>query len=120
MAERRRVYKVAERMRSVVAMQLNRMSDPRFHLVTVTSVIVSSDLRNAKIYWSVSGGPTRKQEVTEALESAEGAIRREVGGELGLRFVPQLKFFYDDTMDVYEQTERLMDRIKAPEDRKLD
>ena len=53
MANKRRVYKVAERIQGLIAMELQRVADPRFHLVTITSVVVSPDLRNAKIYVSI-------------------------------------------------------------------
>lgn len=91
------------------------MADPRFFLVTITSVVVSPDLRNAKIYWMVTGGRDRAPEVEEAFESAHGHFRRLVGKELGVRFVPELKFFYDDTLDTAEEVERLFKRIQKPE-----
>ena len=45
MSERRRTYRVAERIREIIAWELQRTADPRFHLVTVTSVMVTADLR---------------------------------------------------------------------------
>lgn len=115
MATKRRTYKVAERLRSVIAMQIQRLSDPRFSLVTVTSVNVTPDLRNAKVYWSVVGGKERAAEVEEALQGAAGVFRRELAQELGIRFVPEIRFYYDDTMDVIEQNEALFKRAKIGE-----
>lgn len=112
MASKRRAYRIAEKIRSIVAMELLRSPDPRLTLVTVTSVVVSSDLRHAKIYWMVSGGEERIAEVEAALQSAKGHFRTQTAHELGIKFAPDLKFFYDDTLDTVEEIDRLMDGIE--------
>ena len=117
MAVKRRVFQVGERIKEVVAEQLMRTADPRFSLVTITSVMVAPDLRNAKVYWVVStvSGVDRKEriaEVQEAFENAEGMFRRVISKELGIRFTPDLRFYYDDTFDTVEEVERLMQKIK--------
>ncbi|MBX7137884.1 MAG: 30S ribosome-binding factor RbfA [Oligoflexia bacterium] len=113
MATRRRGFQIGEKIRMAVASQLARTADPRFSLVTITSVVVSPDLRHAKIYWLVTGDEERRAEVKEAFESAAGMFRRAIGAELGLRFVPEIRFYYDDTLDTAEEVERLFARINA-------
>lgn len=121
MAGSRRVYQVGERIRELIANHLLHTADPRFTLVTITSVMVSPDLRSAKVYWVVSSlsGQDRAErisEVSEAFHSAEGLFRKMLGKPLGIRFVPELKFFYDDTLDTAENVERLIARIKPAEE----
>ena len=113
MAKQRRVHKIAEQIRNSIAMQLQRMADPRLSLVTITSAVVSPDLRNAKVYWMVGGDEERRAEVGEAFESAAGIFRRAIAAELGIRFVPELKFYYDDTFDTSDSIDRLFARIRA-------
>ena len=113
MSSRRRVFRIAERIQSAVATQILKASDPRFNLVTVTSVMVSPDLKSAKVYWVVSGDKDRIPEVQQALESAVGLFRRGIGKDLGVRYVPDLKFFYDDTLDTQDEMERLFARIRG-------
>ena len=117
MAGSRRVYQVGERIKELIAEHLVHTAEPRFNLVTITSVMVSPDLRNAKVYWVVSflSGVDRDEriaEVAEAFHSAEGLFRRMLGKQLGVRFVPEVRFYYDDTLDTVEHVERLMERIK--------
>jgi ribosome-binding factor A len=117
MAGNRRIYQIAERIKEVIAEHLLHTADPRFSLVTITSVMVSPDLRSAKVYWVVSflSGVDRDEriaEVNEALEAAEGHFRRILAKQLGVRFVPDVRFYYDDTLDTAEHVERLMERIK--------
>jgi ribosome-binding factor A len=114
MSGRRRTFKVGERIQEVVARELLRLSDPRLDLVTVTSVVTSKDLRHARIYWVVSGGPDRVAEVEEAFEAAAGVLRSRVAREISLRVVPQLSFTYDDTLDVQQEVESLIARINKP------
>ena len=95
MSGQRRVFQVGERIKELIAEHLNRVADPRFGLVTITSVMVSPDLRNAKVYWVVSFfGDTDRQErideVQEAFQSAAGFFRKLVSKQLGIRFTPEL------------------------------
>ncbi|MCB0340109.1 MAG: 30S ribosome-binding factor RbfA [Bdellovibrionales bacterium] len=98
-------------MREVLATRLLRLSDPRLELVTITSVYVSPDLRHAKVYWSALEGREKKAEILRAFKSASGLLRREIGKSLSLKSVPELDFYYDDTLDVLEETERLLDEV---------
>ena len=73
----RRIFQIGERIREVIAEQLQRVADPRFELVTITSVMVSPDLRNAKVYWVVSliSAADRELRVKEVQEDARQATR---------------------------------------------
>jgi ribosome-binding factor A len=113
MAERRRTFRVSERIRELIASEVLRMADPRFGLVTITSVVTSADLRHAKVYWMVSGGKERVPQVTDAFTHAEGLFRKLLARELGTRFVPELRFYYDDTIDTVHTVEELLSRISA-------
>jgi len=114
------VYQIGERIREVIAEQLQRVADPRFDLVTITSVMVSPDLRNAKVYWVVSlvsgvDRDARLKEVEEAFESAAGMFKKSLAKQLGIRFVPDIRFYYDDTLDTVENVERLMAKVRSTE-----
>jgi ribosome-binding factor A len=120
MSGRRRVFQMGERIKELIAEHLVHTADPRFSLVTITSVMVSPDLRNAKVYWVVSfvSGVDREErihEVEEAFETAQGLFRRMLAKQLGIRFVPEVRFYYDDTLDTVEHVERLMEKIKPSE-----
>lgn len=120
MSGQRRVFQVGERIKELIAEHLNRVADPRFSLVTITSVMVSPDLRNAKVYWVVSifGEADRAEriaEVQEAFDTAAGMFRKMVSKAIGIRFTPELRFYYDDTLDTVENVERLMAKIRPTE-----
>ena len=113
MAKQRRVYRVAERLREVLATHLLDLTDPRLQLVTISSVIISSDLMEAKVYWQTFNSTAERiKEVAAGFESAQGLLRKCVAQELRLRFVPHLNFIYDDTLDVSEKVQRLVERAR--------
>jgi ribosome-binding factor A len=111
-ATKRRTFRLAEQIREMIAWQLQKAADPRFNMVTVTSVVLSPDMRNAKVYWVVSGGNKNIPDVDEAFESAEGLFKRALAKDLKLRFIPSIKFYYDDTFDVTDNVGRLLSRVK--------
>jgi ribosome-binding factor A len=112
MVSDRRTYKVAEKLRGLISRELITISDSRFFLVTITSVVVNQDLSEAKVYWSVTGGKERFQEVTEAFNSCASSIRKNIARQLGLRTVPRLRFYYDDTLDTMAEVGRLLAKVK--------
>ena len=113
MANKTRTYRVAEQLRSVLAASLLHMNDPRFELVTLTHVKVSADLGHAKVYWTVSGTEFDIDQIQSAFDKAAGYFKRTLGQELELRTIPQLRFYYDDTLDTAEQVERLLASVQS-------
>ena len=82
-------------------------------MVTITHVVVSRDLKTAKVYWVVSGDKARIVEVRGAFDSAQGIIRGNLAKEIGMRIAPELRFFYDDTLDTQEAVNEIFQRMKT-------
>ncbi len=76
-----------------------KIKDPRLEMTTITNVKMSPDLRHARIYFIKSGGEKSKAEATEGFKNALGYVKRTLASRLGLRYMPELKFFYDDSFD---------------------
>src|SRR5664280_822125 len=77
---------------------LKRVKDPRFGFVTVTEVSLSDDLKIAHVYISVL--KREEQELAlEILNSAKGGIRSEVAKRVRSKYVPQLEFHIDKSID---------------------
>ena len=75
----RRVLKVAEAIREVVAMAiLTEIRDPRVQDVTVTFVEVSSDLRQAKVHVSVMGDEKKQDLCLHGLNSSSGFLQQKI------------------------------------------
>lgn len=109
--KRRRSYRVADKVHEVIASHLLHLSDPRLHLVTITSVSVSPDMRVAKVYWVVTGDLTRIREAEEAFLTAASTLRAVVARDLRSKVSPELRFFYDDTLDQQNRVEELLRNV---------
>ena len=88
------------------------LKDPRIGFVTITKVAVSDDLRLARVYYSVFGGEDQKEESHQGLESAKGYIKRELGRRVRLKYIPEISFLFDDSLEYSEHIEELLRGVK--------
>jgi len=110
--------RVNESVRAVVADALGDLKDPRIGMVTVTGVVVSPDLGEARIFISVLGSERKRQATLAGLESARGVLQGRISRELGLRRTPTLAFTYDESVERGVRMSKLIDELAAdlPED----
>jgi len=91
---------------------VSELKDPRIGLVTITKVSVSDDLRVARVYYSVFGGEEQREDSYQGLASATGYIKRELGRRVRLRYMPEINFMLDDSLEYGEHIEKLLQRVK--------
>jgi ribosome-binding factor A len=91
--------RVNESVRAVVAEGLGELKDPRIGIVTVTGVVVTADLAEARVYVSVLGSEKQRTATLAGLESARGVLQAKINRELSLRRTPTLAFAYDDSVE---------------------
>ena len=84
---------------------------PEAGLLTVTKVTVKDDLKLAKVYISFLENKKPVEDVLEILESKKNLIRRYVGLKLTLKYIPQLKFYYDDSIEHAQRIDDLIQKI---------
>lgn len=89
-----------------------RVKDPRVGFASITHVEVSGDYRHAKIYVSVLGSEEERANTMKALKSATGFLRHELAGRVVLRYMPELVFKLDTSI---EQGSRILDLIRESE-----
>lgn len=82
-------------------------------LLTVTHVEITKDLRYAKVYVSVIGSETEKQETLAALNSAAGFIAVNASKQVVIRYFPELTFMLDDSVEKHMRIESLLDKIST-------
>jgi ribosome-binding factor A len=96
---------------------LYQLKDPGLGLITITNVKVSPDLRIAKIYLSILEKDKRKITM-EKIQTISGLIRNKLANRISIKFVPELKFFLDDTLDYVEKIDNLIKKIHEEDDNK--
>ncbi len=87
------------------------ISDPRLEMTTITGVKMSPDLKLARIYFTIHGGSDRSKAAVKGFDSARGYIKRNLARRLGLRYMPELKFFWDESFDYGLHIEGLLKKI---------
>jgi len=96
----KRTEKVAMAIKEEVSqLILQELKDPRIGFVTITHVEVTPDLKRAFIFYSIMGDTKGVENTQRALNAAKGYVRRLLGDRLKLRFVPEIHFERDDSIE---------------------
>lgn len=107
----RRPARVGDAIRKEMAMLLLRhLKDPRLFDVNITSVDVSPDLRNAKIYYDCPDG--HADDAAAGFLSAKGFVRSSLARELSLQYMPDLVFVHDLASAKHAEMGRLFMEIE--------
>lgn len=113
----KRSDKVAEAIHEMVSELLVKgLKDPRIGFVTITGVKLTDDLHLATVYFSVIGSDEEKKATEQGLNSARGYIRKELGKNLRMRYIPDVVFRYDVSVEYGSRIESLLKEIGTKED----
>lgn len=94
-----RYNRISEEIKKELAEILRQeVKDPALGFISLTTVDVTADLQQAKIYYSVMGDEEAAQKTAQAIKRSSGFIRRELARRLSLRHTPELLFHYDDSI----------------------
>lgn len=111
-----RAQRVAETIhKEISSLLIKGLKDPRIGFVTITSVDVTSDLRQARVYYTLMASQDDRAETQAGLNSCSSYIRQQLGRQLRLRFVPEILFEYDASFDYGQKIEKLLSEVKAAE-----
>ena len=98
---------MSDRMKRVEALMLQsiptiitqKINDERIGFISFTSAEISRDLSVAKVYYSQIGTDEQKAETFKGLCSSAGAIKGYLSKILQLKRIPNIRFFYDDSLE---------------------
>ena len=107
--------RVNESVREVLSEAVPELKDPRIGFVTVTGVVTSPDLRQARVFVSVLGSERRREQTLIGLQAAHGVLQSRIGRELSLKRTPQLTFEYDPSVERGVRMSQLIDEL-APDE----
>jgi ribosome-binding factor A len=106
--------RVGDQIRSELALLIAReVHDPGVGFVTLTRVSVTADLQLARVYYTSMGDERAQRETARALRRAAPFLRRQLGQRIRLRRVPELEFFYDQSIEQNDRIERILQELKA-------
>ena len=84
-------------------------------LVTIMEARVSPDLKYADVFF-VTSNSQKENEVQNGLQLAANHFRKIIASKTALRYVPEIRFFIDDTMAEADKIEKLLHNPKVVHD----
>lgn len=105
-------------LKEIAELLVTKVKDPRVKATTLTGIHLSDDLKHARVYYSVMGDEEDILRTQAGLDSAKGFIKRKIGLRMDLRYVPDIVFEHDLSLEKGNKMERLFEKIKLnePED----
>jgi len=118
----RHEFSRADRVRKAIIREfsdvlVNEIKEPRLvnHLISVTDVEVSGDLRHAKVFVSVMGDEATQKEVMDILKECAPKFRYELGQHIRLRYTPEIDIRLDDSLERGTRITQLLNQISRGE-----
>ena len=112
-----RTARVNEAVKEEIADILEKkLKDPRIGFITVTGVDVSPDLKYADVFVSIMGSKDDQEATFKTLKGAKGFIRSELGKRLRIKFLPDLSFRIDASIEEGMRITKLIDKIHREEE----
>ncbi len=109
----KRKDRVASELRKAVSYIIEfEMGDDRLKEVTLTDVVVSDDLRHAKIFVGASLIEGDKALIIKLLNNAKGFIRKSLSNRIRLRYMPTLSFAYDNSIEYGFKIDKILRDIE--------
>lgn len=107
-----RVNRVSETLKEVLSEIIQRdLKDPHVGFVTVTGVKMTPDLKQARVWVSVMGDAQEEKDTIAALTHAKGFLKAEVAKRVRLRYMPEITFVPDETVNTSMRIEGILKEI---------
>ena len=111
LAGKRAVRVGDEILKEIAELLVKKVRDPRVKGATLTGIHLSDDLKHARVYYSVIGVKEDILRTQTGLNSAKGFIKREIGRRMNLRYVPDLIFEHDISLEKGNRMEELFQKM---------
>ena len=120
MAQGHRPDRVGDQIRQELSELLSRgeVHDPGIGFITLTRVKVTADLQLARVFYTTMGDEKGRKETAKALQRATPFFRRQVGGRLQLRRVPELEFRFDESIGHQARIEEILQELHEEDARR--
>ncbi len=112
-----RMEKVQKLSQQVLGEAIQELKDPRIGFATVTAVRITPDLRHARVLVSVMGTEEEQKATIAGLEHAKAHLRSELGRQVRLKYLPELRFELDSALDEALRIEALIHKMHEEEER---
>ena len=102
-------------LKEIALISLEKVKDPRLQGVTMTGIRLSNDLKAATVFYSVLGEKYQVEKAQAGLDSAKGFIKKEIALRMALRYVPEIRFMHDSSLESGSHLEKVFEEIRKSE-----
>jgi ribosome-binding factor A len=102
--------------KEICEMLFKEVKDPHLGFITITGVEVSRDLKLAKIFYTLLGSPEQADESTKTLRRITPFIRKQLGRKLHMRYIPDIIFTYDHSLEYGTKIDHILDSLRESSD----
>lgn len=111
-SDHRRVRQVSQQVHRFLARTILRdINDPRIQNVELTGVDMTSDCKQATVYYVLLDQRSPDDDAQKGLESAADYMKHRISEALPLKFVPELFFQYDESIERGRRIESLLEDL---------
>lgn len=104
-------------LKEIASLLVEKIEDPRVQGVTMTGIRLSNNLRQAKVFFSVIGDKKRVDKAQAGLDSAKSYIKKEIGQRMSLRYLPEIAFLHDNSLERGSHMDALFEELRKAEER---
>ena len=112
----RRTVRVAEVLRRELAACMSQSLDLEGLIITISSVELPPDMRQAYIYVSTLHPDLEEERALEVLNRNRKAWQSSIGRRLGLKFTPQLNFRFDRAVERGDRVMEILTKLDLNKD----
>jgi len=114
-------YKRADRVSDHLKLEISQMllkevKDPHIGFMTITGVEVSKDLHVANVFYTILGDEKQVSESAQALSRVSHFIKRQLGKRLRMRYIPDIVFRYDHSLEYGAKIDNILGHLKDSEE----
>lgn len=107
-----RTEKVSEELKHKLNTAMTKdLSELSVGLVTISKVIVSPDLKNAKVYVTFIGNKEPVEKCIEKINNRKGHIRYNLAKSITLKYTPEIIFYHDDTSEYADKIQKIFNDL---------
>lgn len=110
-----RIERVRELLKREIGEVIRReISIEEAGLINVNDVMVTNDLQNATVYVGILGNADQKKRGMDVLAENRKRIQGLVGRGVVLKFTPQLRFVFDESIERGNRVLKILEELEPP------
>ncbi|MBN2425973.1 MAG: 30S ribosome-binding factor RbfA [Calditrichaceae bacterium] len=113
MADDRRLKRYADMIKRALGEIIEfKLKDPNKGFITITGSKISADLKIASVYYTVLGDNEQRETTKMILNKSRAFLRSELKPFIKSRWLPEIRFFYDESQDEADKINKLLKQIE--------